>query len=73
MVVWPLIETNGPAGLSALNIPQQRPAHRVARLCYDRLIPTKPPAPSEPADYRRWKATLAMLERQGSGLETMFR
>jgi hypothetical protein len=29
-------------------------------------MPLKPPAPSEPADCRRWKAcTAAMLERQG--------
>jgi hypothetical protein len=28
-------------------------------------MPRKPPAPSEPADYRRWKArAVAMLERQ---------
>jgi hypothetical protein len=28
-------------------------------------MPTKPPAPSEPADYRRWRArAAAMLERQ---------
>jgi hypothetical protein len=29
-------------------------------------MPTKPPAPSEPADYRRWKSrAAALLERQG--------
>jgi hypothetical protein len=29
-------------------------------------MPPKPPAPSEPADYRRWKAhAAALLERQG--------
>jgi hypothetical protein len=29
-------------------------------------MPAKPPAPSEPADYRRWKShAAALLERQG--------
>jgi hypothetical protein len=29
-------------------------------------MPTKPPAPSEPADYRQWKShAAALLERQG--------
>jgi hypothetical protein len=35
-------------------------------------MPRKPSAPSEPADYRRWKSSAAtMLERQGLPLGVM--
>jgi hypothetical protein len=35
-------------------------------------MPSKPPAPSEPADYRRWKSrAAALLERQGISLGVM--
>jgi hypothetical protein len=37
-------------------------------------MPRKPPSPSEPADYRRWKfRAAALLERQGLCLERDWR
>jgi hypothetical protein len=42
-----------------------RPEGGVGR-CYYRPMPTKPPAPSEPADYRRWESrAAALIEGQG--------